>query len=173
MFGISSSQEREILRALGKVGVLRYGDADRHFGSQSVERLKDGKFIKQEKHVVNGKLETVLVVAKKGRDYARRYLVHGSMYKRSGYQVGHDIKLSERYLELEKKERLTWLNDHEVKAYFREKGLEGEAIDGAYFGDNGELVGVEVFTKSYSSETIKAKLETLKSCCGRMDILHA
>jgi len=167
-FQISTSAQREICRALGNIGVMRWSNAENVFRYDALRDLSDMRMIETRKTIINGKVENIINLTKKGKDYTRRYLVYGSLYKRSGYQVGHDLALSEIYLKCSQKERKTWLNDAAVKGYIAGRfGGNYEAIDGGYIDKNGEFVGVEIFTSSYTQSDIQAKNRTLAECCGR------
>jgi len=171
-FGISRSQEREIIRALGNVGVLRMSGAVNVFGREHVRSLEERGFIKRDTKFVRGREQTFLHLKNRGQQYARRYLVFGSLYKRSSYQLAHDLALSDRYLALSREERKSWMNDYAVKKLVEEKDPEAEPVDGAYRNKAGELVGVEVFTASYDSDTVAGKLSTLYLHFDTMDVIN-
>jgi hypothetical protein len=165
-FGIGGSQEREVIRALGNVGVLKLDRAKSVFGSDTIQDLAQKGFIKKDQKCVNGRVQSYIHLLNRGQQYARRY-------KRSSYQLSHDFALSEKYLSISREERKSWLNDYAVKKHVEAKDPEAEPVDGAYRNELGELVGVEVFTASYDSETVTAKLDTLRTCFDNMATLHA
>jgi len=172
-FGIGNSQEREVIRALGNVGVLKLDRAKSVFGSDTIQDLAQRGFIKKDHKCVNGKVQSYIHLLNRGQKYARRYLVFRSLYKRSSYQLSHDFALSEKYLSLSREERKSWMNDYAVKKLIDEKDPEAEPVDGAYRNEVGELVGVEVFTASYDSETVSGKLDTLRTYFDKMATLNA
>ena len=161
------------MRALGNVGVLRYRDAKNIYGYGHLVNLVQKGFIKRETRFVSGRMETLIHLKNRGQKYVRKYLVFGSLYKRSSYQLAHDLVLSKLYLSLTREERKTWMNDFAVKKFVEEKDPEAETVDGAYRKNSGELVGVEVFTVSYDRETVEGKLATLKLHFDMMEVLNA
>ena len=171
MFGIRSSGQQEIIRALGNVGVLRLSGAVNVFGREQVQSLEQTGFIKRDTQFVRGRNETYVHLEKRGRDYARRYLVFGSLYKRSSYQLAHDLTLADKYLDLSREERKSWMNDYAVKKYVEVDDPNAEPVDGAYRNDAGQIVGVEVFTSSYDSATVSAKLDTLRMHFDAMAVI--
>ena len=160
--GPSTSQQREILRALGNIGVMRVNDTSRVFGYDNLSNLEKLKLINRSSFITAGKCENIIILSNKGKDYARRVLaMSDSLYKRSSYQVKHDLKLSCVYLGLKREERETWMNDAAVKDWLDNRNITTSPIDGAYLDTNGELVGVEVITVSYSKKAIISKQSTL------------
>ena len=161
------------MRALGNVGVLRYHDAKNTYGYEHVVNLVQKGFITRDTRFVSGRMETFIHLKNRGQKYVRRYLVFGSLYKRSSYQLAHDLVLSKFYLSLTREEKKTWMNDYVVKKLVEEKDPEAEPVDGAYRNKSGQLVGVEVFTASYDRETVAAKLATLDLHFDTMEVLNA
>lgn len=167
-----STQEKNFLRALGNIGVLSRSDAVRHFGQDTLSRLQQLKLVMPKTAIVDGKNITVLRMSSMGKKHTHRYIIHGSLYKVSSYQVKHDLKLSKHYLSITPEERKTWLNDAGVKKYLKDKQHKGE-LDGAYKNAKGQMVAVEVFTASYRSKVAAEKLHTAETCFDEKEILRA
>ena len=63
------------------------------------------------------------------------------------------------------------MNDYAVKKYVETDDPNAEPVDGAYRNDAGQIVGVEVFTSSYDSATVSAKLDTLRMHFDAMAVI--
>lgn len=120
---------------------------------------------------------TIYRLTDKGKRQCREICEVGSSYKSAA--VKHDLALADKYVELHReglaRKWLTeqdWRNKLEEKIdRLRREGNPQEADriqeawknkeisvpDGGYVSESGELVAVEVITKSYSAENIESK----------------
>jgi len=69
VFAVENTKQREIMRALGNVGVLRTEDARKHFGAKNLATLAEKRFLTVERKVVSGKVQSVVHLEKKGMAY--------------------------------------------------------------------------------------------------------
>ena len=157
---ILNARQKHIMRTLANTHSALQTQLSDRFGSKITTSLIEMGFIETRK-VAFGELgnKYVCTLTTKGADHARAYLCGGNgLYKGSGLQLEHDIKLAEKYLSLKKDERLTWLHENALKKYYKNPDLK---IDGAYWPSGkigvGDIVGVESISRNYSRELIAEK----------------
>lgn len=152
VFGVENKTQRELLRCLGNCGMVSLSNAKTKFSYQNIDFLETNKFIKRETVIVNNKTETILYLGNKGRDYTRKHLVYGSLYKWNRIQAKHDLALSKVYLSKSQEERKRWMNSEQLKLWNKTKTV----FDGGYINKSGSFVPVEIITSSYSKNKIES-----------------
>jgi hypothetical protein len=164
------SDERSLVKACFRVGVVHEQDIQKHFSRISVKRFRgmiNSGFIKK-----SGKYYKL---GEEGKNYCENKLNMKYKYKHRPEQIKHDAKLSKFYLSLSQDQRETWKTEtqkrvelSQKKEYLdmyhdpRFKDLNKKFIpDGTYISQFlGREVMVEVVTKHYSREDIEMKKET-------------
>jgi len=149
---------------LGSVGIITKENADTIFYRTNIKYLEENNLI----NIASPTGEEVIRLSTKGKDYARKYL-SDKLYKHRDNQIGHDLKLSKKYLELyntNKKMAYSWMNESELEDYFGAQGILMQGVDGAYFENGnpeGKLIAVESISKNYSQMKISEKIELMET----------
>lgn len=158
-FNVHGQNERDICRTLGCVGILNEGQLVKNFGRDSLRNLIENNMIKSFNSYDDGKINKIYHLSETGKKYTRKHLVYGSLYRWNKLQVKHDTKLADIYLSLTRNEQKSWQNESQIRKY---NGENVSGIDASYTSESGESIAVEVVTNSYSRETFRQKVNTMK-----------
>ncbi len=88
--------------------------------------------------------------------------------------IEHDSIISDKYFELTEKERKSWRTETDIKqvlekySYLQKARKEYSATDAFYIREDGEKVGYEVVTSSYTKASIQAK----RNCCELLGLIY-
>jgi len=163
-YGVENGAQRSALRLLGNTGIATLSDLTYSFGHDNIKFLRKEKFVRDFRVYTCRKFSTVLRLTQKGRKYVRKHLISKSLYKWRKSQALHDIKLSQFYMKLSKKERDSWINGERFRLTYKSRLLEDQGIifDGYYTNSKGEIIPVEIITDTYSDKKITKMLTVLE-----------
>lgn len=103
-----------------------------------------------------------------GKSYVKdKYFISPYRFKPS--QTNHDFVLSNIYLSLSEEEREEWISETSLMSLYPNE----KVTDGMYRNKNGDVIGVEVITSSYSDFYIESKMSFIERYCDRSIIIDS
>jgi len=179
------SFDKIVFKALADVAILTKNDLRTFVSEKRFKTYVQGGYIKMLTVVANdGKTKDVYSLTPQGQRFAKKYMGLSNFYKSNSLR--HDIKLSEKYMNLSDEQRASWVRekdlmemaqkeidrlknsddrDEKVKGDKLQENLNNKkisSVDGAYFVTIQEtnqvvLHFLEVTTTNYGEVEIAAK----------------
>lgn len=166
---ILSNKERELLLIIARTGF--YCSAyNKHFNISNylLNKMLNKDFIEKEMPtIVFGKMMSVYVLTSKGKDITKNQLLIRP-YNSESNQIEHDFVLGKVYGMINEKERDTWVTESDLRFIYTNETV----ADGLYINNKNEKVGVEIVTKNYREDIIKAKENFIKKHCDKKVMIN-
>lgn len=165
--------ELNSFKCLANVGIAKIGDFQRNFSPGTFEKLQSLKMIETKNYIIDGREVKTVRLTRTGKKFVKKELCP-TLYKYNPRQISHDLKLSEKYLNLTQSERDTWIHEGSMKEQFEKMGIpeekiqsgEVQTVDGCYQNSAGEWVAVEILTSNYPAEIVSGKMAAMRYFSG-------
>jgi len=157
-----TSKDFELMKGIAKTGVASNFDARQIIGlsEKRLKNLEKESYISSKGVLVGGKaIIKVYYLSHKGKAHVKLNSNIEKFYRSNERQIGHDLKLSSIYYNLEKELRDTWTNENELIEQYKlvHPNKELKTMVDATFSNNGVTFAVEVTTINYSKEEVQEK----------------
>lgn len=167
MFSIFTDKQRALMLRIAHTGF--YSNIFPCFNTSKVvlDNLIKNDFIKKDSNVyICGSLSSYYTLTNKGRLFIKRaFAIEPYISKKD--QINHDYKLALFYAKLTQQEKETWMTERDIRRKYPDANT---VCDGA-FKSKGELIGVEIFSDSYSTVYKKAKKDFMEENFGKYIII--
>ena len=163
---------------LANTSSIRYKDINRNFKicNSRTERLIINGYLEKVSYLdKNYNTDFIIRLSRKAMDILSKRFNFNHFYKTIAFE--HDLKLSNIYLNISENCKASWKNEKQLKNIFEKRLLvlrrqeikkyiilknlyennKISVIDGLYEDDLNKKIGIEVITKNYTDEAIKAK----------------
>ena len=120
--------------------------------------------------LIFGKMMGVYILSKSGIKTVKKQLLIRPYKPSVGglNQLEHDFILGKVYERLNKVERDTWITETDLAILYP----EGTVVDGLYTNMNGNKVGVEILTNTYSKSIIEDKMKFIDKYCDKKIVVN-
>jgi hypothetical protein len=172
MGGIKIEREADIqlLKAIARTGFITKDLL--HLPGINPKRLaqhiKSENIIDKGIYLIYGQMVRVYGLTEKAKRRMRsEFLI--DIYKSDATQLEHDYVLAKIYLHLKLEEKESWVTETGLMERYKECV---KTTDGLYITSEGQKIGVEVVTDSYSADEIEQKKEFIRKYCDDYIMVH-
>ena len=182
-------KDLKLLFGLSRTGVFSYENIKSlDVSDRRIENMIRDNLIEKREHIENRNNYYIYKLTDQGYNFLKnnirgelRDVLEDNLKERYGSRsVKHDLALTDKYLKLSFEEQLTWktetqlrnqLNEHMERLreegnfnlynsiYEKIENRDISPVDGSYTSSTGQVIAVEVITKSYGEKEINAKCE--------------